>query len=151
MSVIRFPLRFEGCKGEKNLYSLFDSGVAFSCINSDYAGELATLEKMRHPLEMATAAESIFLKITDAMRLDFYYNDIRLSDEFMVIPSLSEDVIIGANTLQKWRIKLDFEHDTIIIDPKVAKPILKSFFPLINMKKNTRTISQGPNKFQNKN
>ena len=131
MSVIKFPLRFEGSKGEKVLYSLFDSDAAFSCINSDFAGDLATLEKMRHPLEIATAANGHFQKIRHRISLDFYYNDIRLSDEFMVIPSLSEDVIIGANTLQKWRIKLDFEHDTIIIDPKVAKAILKSFFPLM--------------------
>src|SRR3982750_1588209 len=98
ISIIPFPLRFEGSKGEKVLYSLFDSGATFSCINFEYAEELATLEKMRRPLEIATTAENIFVKITDAIRLDFYYNDIRLSDEFMVIPALSEDVIIGANT-----------------------------------------------------
>jgi hypothetical protein len=23
--------------------------------------------------------------------------------------------------MQKWRIKLDFEHDKVIVDPKVAK------------------------------
>jgi hypothetical protein len=44
---------------------------------------------------------------------------------FLVIDNISEDVILGANTLQKWRIKLDFEHDTIIVNPKVAKAILK--------------------------
>jgi hypothetical protein len=32
---------------------------------------------------------------------------------------------LGEKTFQKWRIKLDFEHDTVIIDPKVAKAILK--------------------------
>ena len=125
MSIIKLPLRYEGSKGEKVLYTLFDSGATFSCITPEQATELATLEKMRHPLEIATAATGFFLKINHVIRLDFYYNDIRLSDEFMVVPSLSEDVIVGANTLQKWRIKLDFEHDTIIIDPKVAKAILK--------------------------
>ena len=59
------------------------------------------------------------------MRADFYYNDIRLSDEFVVVPGLNEEGIIGVNTLQKWRIKLDFEHDTVIVDPKVSKLILK--------------------------
>ena len=44
-----------------------------------------------------------------------------LSDEFLVVPNFSEEAIIGAATLQKWRIKLDFEHDTVIVDPKVAK------------------------------
>ena len=46
-------------------------------------------------------------------------------DEFMLISGLSEDVILGANTLQKWRIKLDFEHDAVLVDPKVVKAILK--------------------------
>ena len=80
---------------------------------------------MRHPLQVATAAAGHLLVIEYAIRLDFYYNDIRLSDEFMVVPGLSEEVILGVNTFQKWRIKLDIEHDTVIIDPKVAKAILK--------------------------
>lgn len=125
MSIIKIPLRFEGSKGEKIIYTLFDSGATFSCISPEHAEELATMEKMRHPLEIATAAKDTYLKILHRVTLDFYYNDIRLSDEFMVVPNISEDAILGANTLQKWRIKLDFEHDTIIVDPKVSKAILK--------------------------
>ena len=125
MSIIKLPLLFEGSKGEKTLVALFDSGATFSCMSMASAEGLATLEKMRHPLEAATTSLGIYLRIEYAIRLDFYYNDICLSDEFMVIPNLSEDVILGVNTFQKWRIKLDFEHDTVIIDPKVAKAILK--------------------------
>ncbi len=125
MSIIKLPLFFEGSLGEKTLYALFDSGASFSCISEEAVKGLAPLDKMRRPLEIATAAVGVYLKIEYRITLDFYYNDIRLSDEFMVIPSLSEEVIIGVNTMQKWRIKLDFEHDTVIIDPKVAKAILK--------------------------
>ncbi|MCX6317610.1 MAG: retropepsin-like aspartic protease [Bacteroidetes bacterium] len=125
MSIIKIPIRYEGSKGETILYTLFDSGATFSCISAAHAESLANLEKMRKSLEIATAAKDTYLKIENRIVLDFYYNDIRLSDEFMVIDNISEDVILGANTLQKWRIKLDFEHDTIIIDPKVAKAILK--------------------------
>ncbi|MFN8275913.1 MAG: retropepsin-like aspartic protease [Chitinophagales bacterium] len=125
MSLIKIPLQFEGDLGEKNIYSLFDSGASFSCISEDAVKDLALTLKLYRPLEIATAATHQYLKITHRAVVDFYLNDIRLSDEFMVIPGLSEDVIIGANTLQKWRIKLDFEHDTVIVDPKVAKAILK--------------------------
>lgn len=117
-------MRFEGSKGEKIIYALFDSGATFSCINEEYAEEIGNPEQLRTPLEVATASDSHFLRVKDAMRADFYLNDIRLSDEFMVVPNLSEQAIIGVNTLQKWRIKLDFEHDTAIVDPKVAKLIL---------------------------
>lgn len=125
MSILKIPLLFEGSLGEKTGYALFDSGASFSCISPDFLESLEVPVKMHRPLEIATAALGTYLKITERVVLDFYYNDIRLSDEFMVIPNISEEVIIGVNTLQKWRIKLDFEHDTVIIDPKVAKAILK--------------------------
>lgn len=125
MSIIKIPLHFEGSLGEKTGYSLFDSGASFSCVHPDFLAFLEAPFKMHRPLEIATAAQGTYLHIKERVVLDFYYQDIRLSDEFIVIPGLSEDVIIGVNTLQKWRIKLDFEHDTVIIDPKVAKAILK--------------------------
>ncbi|HEY0548725.1 MAG TPA: hypothetical protein VGF13_03930, partial [Verrucomicrobiae bacterium] len=59
------------------------------------------------------------------VRLEFYLNDLRLTDEFLVVPNLSEEVIIGATTMQKWKIKLDFEHEQIITDPRAARLILK--------------------------
>jgi len=122
---IKVPLLFMGSKGEKVIYTLFDSGATFSCISAEYADEIGMVEKMYRPLEVATASRGHYVKIESTLRSDFYYDDIRLSDEFMVIPDLSEDAIIGVNTMQKWRIKLDFEQDKIIVDPKVAKLILK--------------------------
>ncbi len=117
-------MRFEGSKGERILYALFDSGATYSCISEEYAEELATLEHLHTPLRLATASDSTFMEIKYRITLDFYHEDIRLSDEFLVVPALSEEVIIGAATMQKWRLKLDFENDTIIIDPRAAKAIL---------------------------
>lgn len=64
------------------------------------------------------------MEITYTTRLDFYHEDVRLSDELLVVPGLSEEVIIGAATMQKWKLKLDFENDRVIVDPRVAKLIL---------------------------
>jgi predicted aspartyl protease len=122
--IIRLPLRFEGSKGEKMLYALFDSGATYSCIAEDKAEAISNPDKMLRPIRLATASESTYMEIKSRSALDFYHDDIRLSDEFMVVPGLSEDVIIGANTMQKWRLKLDFENDNVIVDPRVAKLIL---------------------------
>lgn len=121
MSIIKEPLLFIGSKGEKRLYSLFDSGVNLSCIHPEYASEIETLVALGRVRKIATAAEGHFIEVKFAVRLDFYIGDVLLSDEFLVVPSLSEEAIIGAATMQKWRIKLDFEHDKAIVDPKVAK------------------------------
>jgi len=71
--------------------------------------------------KIATAAEGHYIEVKYVVRLDFYINDVLLSDEFLVVPGLSEEAIIGAATLQKWRIKLNFDYDTVEVDPKVAK------------------------------
>jgi predicted aspartyl protease len=125
MGMIRVPLLFEGSVGERVVQALFDNTITYSCLRTDIAEAVEEPKTLRHPMEVATASEGHFVRITQALRADFYHNGIRLSDEFMVVPGLSEEAIIGVNTLQKWRMKLDFEHDNIIIDPKVAKLILK--------------------------
>lgn len=107
------------------MYALFDSGATFSCINPVYVDEIGRPEKMRHPMEVATASQGTYLRIEERITPDFYMNDVRMSDEFMVVPNLSEEAIIGVTTMQKWRMKLDFENDTVIVDPKIAKAILK--------------------------
>jgi hypothetical protein len=121
MSIIKSPLLFVGSLGEKHIYTLYDSGANLSCIHPDQLADLEETRPLGRTRLIATAAEGHYIEVSEAVRLDFYLNDVLLSDEFLVIPSLSEDAIIGAATMQKWRIKLDFEHDVAIVDPKVAK------------------------------
>jgi hypothetical protein len=121
MSVIKLPLLYAGSKGEKLLYSLFDTGANLSCINPDQVQFLGPADSLGRTRRIATASEGHFIEITEVIRLDFYIHDVLLSDEFLIVPGLSEEAVIGAATMQKWRIKLDFEHDTVHVDPKVAK------------------------------
>ena len=121
MSIIKHPLLYVGSKGEKTLYTLFDSGANLSCIHPDYIKDLEIPYSLGRIRKLATASEGHYIEIKERVMLDFYINDILLSDEFLVVPGLSEEAIIGAATLQKWRIKLDFEHDQVIVDPKAGK------------------------------
>lgn len=121
MSVIRQPLLFVGSKGEKQLCTLYNSGFTLSCIHPDFAKGLGVAEPLGITRFVGTAFEGRVVKITHRIALDFYIDDVLLSDEFLLFPGLSEEAIIGAATMQKWRIKLDFEHDRAIVDPKVAK------------------------------
>jgi siroheme synthase (precorrin-2 oxidase/ferrochelatase) len=121
MSIIKLPLLYAGSKGEKKLYTLFDSGANLSCINPDYIEELGEMQALGRIRKLSTASEGHFIEVKHRISLDFYINDVLLSDEFLVVPNLSEEAIIGAATLQKWRIKLNFEYDIVEVDPKVAK------------------------------
>lgn len=121
MSILKLPLQFVGSKGEKILYTLFDSGANLSCIDPKYLSDLEAPVSLGTTRRLSTASEGHYIEIKERVTLDFYINDVLLSDEFLVVPGLSEEAIIGAATLKKWRIKLDFEHDKVIVDPKVAK------------------------------
>ena len=115
------PIFYVGSKGEKNLYTLFDSGANLSCINPEHLQGLETPIQLGRTRLVSTAAEGHYIEIKERVLLDFYIHDILLSDEFLVVPGLSEEAIIGAATMQKWRIKLNFDRDTVEVDPKVAK------------------------------
>jgi len=119
--IIERTLEFRGSKGRANLMALFDSGATYSCVNASDVDGLANREPLPDPIDVETASDGNFIRIVHRVGLDFYLDGLRMTDEFMVVPNLSESVIIGATTMQKWKIKLDFEHDTIILDPRVAK------------------------------
>jgi hypothetical protein len=120
MAVIQKRIRLVGSKGSREELAIFDSGSTYSCIQPELAEKLATIEPLPEPMDFGTAEEGRHLRAEAAVRLNFYLDGYRFSDEFMLIPGLSEAVIIGAKTLQGWRMKLDFEADKVIIDPRVT-------------------------------
>jgi hypothetical protein len=90
-------------------------------MNPDFVDNLEVPVNLGRPRRVYTASENHYIEIKQVVRLDFYLQDVLLSDEFLIVPGLSEEAIIGAATMQKWRIKLDFEHDTVFVDPKVSR------------------------------
>jgi len=121
MVVIQKEIRLVGSKGEKKVVAIFDSGATYSCIQPDLAKTLELILKLPEPMDFGTAREGERLTASESTRLNFHLNGYRFSDEFMLIPNLSEPVLIGAATMQKWRLKLNFETDEVIIDPRVTK------------------------------
>lgn len=121
MTVVQKRIKLVGAKGEKGVDGVFDSGSTYSCIRPELARKLETVLRLPEPMEFSTAEKERKLTATECVRLNFHFNDLRFSDEFMLIPQLSEPVVIGAKTLQAWRMKLDFEHEEVLVDPRVTK------------------------------
>ena len=115
MVIIEKGVELVGIKGREKVKGLFDSGATYSCIDKRLAAKLGMLEPLLEPREFETAKRGEKVEAKERVTLDFYPNDYRFSDEFMVLPGLSEDLIIGTTTMQKWRFKLDFEHEEAII------------------------------------
>ena len=121
MAIIEEPVELRGSKGSREVIALFDSGSTYSCIRPDIAREVEVVVPLPEPMEFGTAKDGETVSAREGVRLNFILQGYRFSDEFMVIEGLSEEVIIGAKTLQSWRMKLDFEAEKVIIDPRVTK------------------------------
>ena len=76
MSVLKFPLLFVGSKGEKNLYTLFDSGANLSCIDKNHLENLESPITLGRTRRLSTASEGHYIEINQRVTLDFYIHDI---------------------------------------------------------------------------
>jgi hypothetical protein len=121
MGILARRMEFWGDKNGSEEEALFDSGASFPFVREDVAERLATLLPLREPLSFETARQSQPVTATHVVRLEFRLNGHRLSDEFMVLEGLTEPAVIGAATMQKFRMKLDFEQETIAVDPSLSR------------------------------
>ncbi|MCS7265674.1 MAG: retropepsin-like domain-containing protein [Armatimonadetes bacterium] len=121
MGIVTKKIRLVGSRGEHETEGLFDSGASYSFIKKDVAERLATLEPLPQPMSFEMAEQGATVTARERVVLDFWIDGYRFSDEFLVLDNLSEEIIIGAATMQKWRMKLDMEKEDIIIDPSVTR------------------------------
>ncbi|MBC8204679.1 retroviral-like aspartic protease [bacterium] len=121
MAIIERKILLSGPLAVKEVTALFDSGASMSCIRPEIAKELEQPIPLRQPLSITTADRNNHLQVNEAVMLEFYIDDYRFYTEFFLVPNLSEEVIIGATTMQQWRFKLDFDKEEVIIDPRVTR------------------------------
>jgi hypothetical protein len=123
MSLLEDKVTLKGLKGTTTVTALFDSGASYSCIKRSVAENVAVLEPLEEPMEFALADENAFVTADYVIHLSFYFQDTdrRFTDEFIVLDSLSEDLIVGAKTMQSWKIRLDFDKEEILYDRKMHK------------------------------
>jgi predicted aspartyl protease len=124
MGLIVRRLKVAGDKGERRLEVLFDTGASASFVRQDAVEKIATSLRLPSP-EAYTLGDGVGkLRVRETAVLYVYIDGVRISDNFIVAPKLSDPVIIGASTLQKWRVKLDLEHEKIMIDKRMARLLL---------------------------
>ena len=120
MGIIKENIVLYGEKGDLKTEALFDSGATFSFIKKNIAEKLGNISKLKVSKTFNTAEIGREILIDERIVLDFLIDGETLSDEFMVSESLNKDILIGASTMQKWRIKLDFDNDKALVDHEIA-------------------------------
>jgi predicted aspartyl protease len=121
MGILVKQVTLRGDKGQVELDGMFDTGATYSVIRKDIAEQIATVIPLDEPIVLRTAEQGRQLKVTHRVVLTIWLNSYRLSDEFLVLEELSRPVLIGAATMQKWRMRLDMANEEVIVDPTATE------------------------------
>jgi predicted aspartyl protease len=121
MGLIQQPIEVTGDRGSVSAQALYDTGASLSFIRRDLAERVGAPVRLAHPLRFEMRCAGEFLEVSEHIALSFTVSGLELLDSFLVADGLSEEAIIGARTMQKWGIRLDPEHETVTVDPKVAR------------------------------
>ena len=94
----------DGYKGAAR--AVFDSGSHSTLIREDCLPKGTVMGRRKKRLVFKTAAKGGTLEIVGGVVLIITIGDRMIRDEALVSPDLSQEMIIGAGTMQKWDITL---------------------------------------------
>jgi hypothetical protein len=86
--------------------AVFDTGSYRNLIREDRLPVGATVDRAEAPLALKTAAQGGRIHVIGALVLTITIGDRMIEDEVLVSPDLAQEMIIGAGTMQKWRISI---------------------------------------------
>lgn len=121
MGILIEELEIEGDRGKRKVQTLFDTGASQSLIREEMVAGIATILNLPHPLRFKMGDGKGVLEATKVAHLFISINGVTINDHVVVVENLGDEMIIGATTMQSWKIKLDMESDKVIIDPRVTR------------------------------
>lgn len=100
-------VKLEALDGKKgHAKALFDSGSHSTIIREDRLPAGTVMGRRKKPLRFRTAARGGTLSVVGGVVLIITVDGRTIRDEALVSPDLSQEMLIGAGTMQKWDITL---------------------------------------------
>ena len=122
MGIILKTYTVTGNQGSARLQALFDTGSDVSLVRRNLAERLGTFTPTGRPLRMEMADGEGTFSVNEMIHLFVEIGDATVFFLFYVAENLGEEMIIGADMMQRWKIKLDPEQEDIMpIDPRVLR------------------------------
>ena len=123
MGIIVKEMMVAGSTEERRCQVLFDTGASACFVREDVASEMGQIVKALYPLAFKLGNNTV-MRAEKTMDLFLEIQGHHLPFQFLVVPELPYEVIIGADFLQKWKIRLDPVTEDFIIDEKALEIIL---------------------------
>lgn len=123
MGVIIKEVEIMGDKGNKRVHALFDSGSGVCLVRSDVIRDVVTVVELPVSWKFKVANNGIMmtnLVATFEIDIKSYFPAITT----YVVDDLACELIVGANFMQQWKLKLDLDKEDFVIDEEWLKETL---------------------------
>ena len=108
-----------GTRRNDTVRTLYDTGAGLSCVRRDIAEILGETHTRPNPVRFMGFDGQEGASASQTIDLDIDIEGTILSHTFYVMDDLAEEIIIGADMMQTWKISLDMENETVSIDPRI--------------------------------
>ena len=98
---------------------LYDTGSGLSFTRRDIAEILGEIVDTPTPLRFMMADGREGLTVNQRINLSIDIDGTILPHSFYVADDLAEELIIGADMMQTWKISLDLDQEAVAIDPRI--------------------------------
>ena len=121
MGLIVKPTNLTGDKGSATVQALYDTRASASFLRREIAERIATVSALPSAHRFTLGDGKNVLRVQEAVNLDITIDEVIVFFNVLVVDELGEEMIIGADMLQRWKIRLDPEQEEGYIDPRVTR------------------------------
>ncbi|MDH7486480.1 MAG: retropepsin-like aspartic protease [Anaerolineae bacterium] len=121
MGLIIKPVEVIGDRDRVQVQALFDTEASASFLRRDIAESVATFSRWPAPWKFVLGDGKNTIEAQDFVGVHITIKGVTVFFPLLVVDQIGEEMIIGADMLQRWKIRLDPEKEEVFIDKKVTE------------------------------
>ncbi|MBI3075923.1 MAG: retroviral-like aspartic protease [Deltaproteobacteria bacterium] len=121
MGMVVKRIRIRGDRASALVRALFDTGASRSLVRRDIAVKVASPLKAPQPWIFQLGDGKGRLNSDEMVGILFSLKGVSISHAFVVAPSLADELIIGTDLMQLWKIRVAPARDDVVIDKKLIQ------------------------------
>lgn len=118
MGMINRDYTVTGSRGSGTVRVLYDTGSGSSFVRRDVAERLGNVVRTLRPTTFTMADGLVTFTVEHDVELYIDVDGDVLVYHFFVADGLAEELVIGADMVQRFRIGLDIANESVTIDPR---------------------------------
>ena len=118
MGMIYKDYTITGGRGSGTVRVLYDTGAGASFVRRDIAEELGNPVRSLRPTTFTMADGLVTFTVDQNVELYIDVDGHSLMHHFFVADGLAEELVVGADMMQRFKISLDMANEVVSVDPR---------------------------------